>query len=783
MSKFSNFKSYDGSKVQKRGYRKNEVWEEHKSFILDLVRQGEKQRNILEILKTEKGFTTNLNQLKSKLGIWGASNRNLAKKQRKWIYLVNKRRKGEGKETVFYYTDSGQEISESQLGSIMKGGDAAFAGESAASPGDLEMTTPPPSGPDVTEDQDIVENSQELEAQVESQLPPAESETVTPVLEQDQYITSPSTSPHAPSTISSESTQSGSPALPSLTSNEPGVSDLPILSPSIDRFVLASPPPASPETSVSFDDIYKKVLQKLDSFHLLATNPPQELRPEAGTEIVVSTSAVPNPEHIPTNQFVLDKENWPGPNSNEFTEDLEEWMEEEFNDALMHCETVVEMMRATELPFSVCRDEIVADWINEYEEDPLPYHICCAIVEGRPVIPVVNESEGLPDGISFLEQDIPLDVPFQRNSWTPIVRHFILTVEEWERIDKIHTKYYAAMLKKCTRISKSYKHDPAVVEFRRSGAHLQLLRHGFSEFSYFTVVALGAFASTLYHLSIDDDEAIFVIECAVKAYQAIGLAWHERARDVYIPFAHLNQTKGDLPIALKYYQHAYAVGAFRYGPESLHCTAFIADIAKLNFQLGRLEEGDAVLKIGLKHIQNAAAKGPLYAHGNAGSYIIVLQDIATLYKRVKGDKIALVVAKWAAQEFHSFSKVINDVENLGGLAGTITGAGRVHSMIGDYGSAVKMHQWAFDINSTYYGEKDDRTVQSIRSLCRAMNKRGLVMYVVPILEKTWRICQDTEDETELKGPAFEVWMDYSKAVLKLSGHGEELKKLKKRLAY
>ncbi|KAK6513009.1 hypothetical protein TWF506_009171 [Arthrobotrys conoides] len=783
MSKFSNFKSYDGAKVQKRGYRKNEIWDEHKHFILNLVQRGERQRDILEALKTEKGFTTNLNQLKSKLGIWGASNRNLAKKQRKWIYLVNKRRREEGKETAFYYADSKQQVTESQLASIMKGGEAAFAGESVASPGDLEMTTPPPSGPDI-EDEDITEDSQELEVQTESPIDPAEREPEigTPVLEQEDVV-SPPTSYHTPSIISTGSTQSGFPALKSPivdNSDKARVSDLPILSPSIDRFVLASPSPASPETPVSFDDIYKKVLQKLDSFHLLATNPPQELRPEAGSMVPIST---PNLGYDFTPQFDLDKGNWPGPNSNEYTDDLGEWMEEEFDDALMHFETVEEMMRVTALPFSVCRDEIIADWINEYDEDPLPYHICSAIVEGRPVPPVSNASGNPPDGISYLEQDIPLDVPFQRNDWTPIVRHSILTVEEWERIDGLHTKHYAAMLKKCKKISKSYKHDPAVVEFRRSGAHLQFLRHTFSEFSYFTVVALAAFASTFYHLTIDDDEAVFVLECAVKAYQTIGLAWHEKARDIYIPFAHLNQTQGNLPTALKYYQHAYAVGAFRYGPESLYCTAFIADIAKLNFQLGRIEEGDKVLKIGLKHIQNAAKKGPLYIHGNAGSYIIVLQDIATLYKKVKGDKIALVVAKWAAQEFQSFSKVINEVENLGGLAGTITGAGRVYSMVGDHGNAIKMHQWAFDINSTYYGEKDDRAVQSIRSMCKAMGKRGLVMYVVPILEKTWKICQETGDETELKSPAFEVWMDYSKAVLKLSGHGEELKELRKRLAY
>ncbi|KAK6507729.1 hypothetical protein TWF481_006151 [Arthrobotrys musiformis] len=145
-SRFNNFKPYDGTRVQKRGYRKNEVWDEHKDFILDLVQRGEKQKNILAALKNERGFDTNLNQLKSKLGIWGASSKNLSKKQRKWIYLMNQHRHEMGKETIFYFGDTGFPVTESQMGSIMKGGEREFSAmdDIPASPGELEMTTPPP---------------------------------------------------------------------------------------------------------------------------------------------------------------------------------------------------------------------------------------------------------------------------------------------------------------------------------------------------------------------------------------------------------------------------------------------------------------------------------------------------------------------------------------------------------------------------------------------------------------------------------------------------------------
>ncbi|KAK6343542.1 hypothetical protein TWF730_011132 [Orbilia blumenaviensis] len=781
MSKYENFKQYDGARVQKRGYRRNEIWDEHKDFILALVQRGEKQRNILLTLENERGFKTNLNQLKSKLGIWGASSKNLAKKQRKWIYQMNQRRQAQGKQTVFYYGDTGQEITESQISAIMKGGIQAFPGDYPASPGELELTTPPPSGPDsedqdMTEDQDTTEDQREPEIQVPSGETSTGKDSITPTLEQEDDITV-SLQRNPQSILTEAHPQSASPIVQSPSrsvSSHNTESNTPIISPSIDHFLTASPTPSSPGNSVSFDDIYKKVLQKLESFHLLGTNSPTEVRETAAAAISEPGSP----------QFDLTKGDWPGPNSNEYTDDLGEWMEEKFDDAMTHFQAVEEAIKITGQPFEICRDQVVAEWIEEYEEDPLPFHVCSAIFEGQPVTPVINVSEAILYGTADQTEDgtSSAQAPLDRNAWVPTVQQAILTPEEWARIDDLHTKHYAAMHKKCNRMRKSNKDDDAVVAFRQSGAHLQFLRHTFTEFSYFTIAALGAFAYICYKLIIDDEDTIFLLECSVKAYRAIGICWHEDAIEVYLPLADLMEARGDIETALKYYQNSHSVTEFRFGPESSASVSQIVDLAKLNFKLGRIEAGDLLLKYGLKNIQRAANREPLYLQHTPNQYIVALHEISALYQRVKGDKIAAVVAKWAIQEFRAYAKSQIE-ENIGNFANALTAAAKSYSIVEDYGNAAQMHQRAFDINSSYYGEKDKRAVQNILSMCRAMRKRGLILYTVPILEKTLRLQQGNEDDMELQGLAFEVWMNYSKAVLKVSGHGEELKELKKRLAY
>lgn len=252
MSKFSSFKLYDGAKVQKRAYRRNEVWDEHKDFILDLVQRGEKQRNILEALKTERGFNTNLNQLKSKLGIWGVSNKNLAKKQRKWIYLMNRRRQAEGKETVFYFGDTGQEVTESQLGSIVKGGEREFSamGNIPASPGELEMVTPPPmaSGDEDAEDEAIAERHTE---QVDN---PNVKVAESPIAN-----ASPSTLPTDSPAISQVSIEDVQLGTPPATVNEPQPPD------------PAPDPEPTTELPSTFENIYRQPFSRQRHKRLLVS--------------------------------------------------------------------------------------------------------------------------------------------------------------------------------------------------------------------------------------------------------------------------------------------------------------------------------------------------------------------------------------------------------------------------------------------------------------------------------------------------------------------------------
>ncbi|KAK6525927.1 hypothetical protein TWF281_010970 [Arthrobotrys megalospora] len=736
-SKF-NFKQYDGGRVQKRGYRKNETWDEHKDFILDLVQRGEKHKDILQALKDERGFTTNLNQLKSKLGIWGASSKNLAKKQRKWIYTMHQRRKAEGKETVFYFGDTGQEVTDSQMGSIMKTGERAFADESPGSPGELELTTPPPMTSGEDEEDEAIDD-----AISDGEAGQADIANVT-VEKSPMVITSP-ISPDSPTT-SQVSIQNPEPEVPGgpTMENEPPSS-------------ATNSPPTETTLPSTFENIYKKVLHSLESFHLAANS-------SAAT--ADNISPVEGIDSI-----------WPA-SLEVHTTELAEWMETVYQDAEMFVEMVHEMVGRSAEPFSNCRDAVIEWWIKEYDEDPLPYHISWAIVNGVPLKPVVNEWEDIPRKVG----DTAASEVIERNTWVQIEdsTETLLTKDEWDQIDYFFTKYYRKLKKFSDKIAKSNENGSFVVLFRPRAAHLQKLRTQFGEFNYFTISALEAFADACYQIhTVPDEDALFIYECAMRAFNKVGLTYSEAALDLYTHLGLLRRNKKNFLGALACHQTAYMIAELRWGIDSVRCIEFVSTIADFHMELGWTEEGNYVLRRGLTHIQSAVAKAEADDYDTHYELGKALAQIASLYKENDRKDVAALIGRFSIQQYTVYrNKHTGDDQAKDGWVPKYMG--EAFLLLKDYENAARMFQSAFSVFSDFYGEQDKRSMDAIKNLCKSMTKRGLIMYTVPILERALVLRSGRSDEDE-DGVGFEIWMRYMKTVMKVTGRGTELAELRKQL--
>ncbi|KAK6337000.1 hypothetical protein TWF718_009786 [Orbilia javanica] len=762
MSKFSNFKSYDGAKVRKRAYRKNEVWDEHKDFILDLLQRGEKQKSILDALKNERGFNTNLNQLKSKLGIWGVSNKNLAKKQRRWIYLMNQRRQEMGKETMFYFGDTGQAVTETQLGSIMKEGEKEYSGGIPASPGELEMSTPPPMTPgdedpgsDPISEQSTDPRPQNANVGITERIDTLNPKAVEPIV---TPIGSATLIPDSPAS-SQVSIEDVDPEIPSDTSDK-----------------SQPPEPSSMENEENteipsaFENIYLNVLKSLDSFHLAANSS------AAATENQNIISPVSNPGYKNTGAI-------PPP---EYSADLTEWMEVVYKDADLFVNMVHQTVEKYDLPFPVCRDTVTLQWVEDYDEEPLPYHISLAILNGVPLTPVIPGWEDLPVAVRGPDSrwlySTSTDV-IQCTSWLPIKDppERILMEEEWERIDFLFSKYYNKLKKFADKLAKSEPDTDFILIFRQRAAHLQKLRHSFGEFSYYTTLALEGFAELCFQVhSIPNSESLFLYDCVAKIFKTFGLIYHECALDFHKNLGYLRRNLHDFSGSLECHVMAYYLGYHRWGFESMECIDSIPDIARCLFKLGLPDDADYVIRIGLKNIQSVASKTPpdeYYIHYQLGKALKCIAEVCKLGGR---NDAAATVSRFCIHQFMIYrSKYTGtDISNNGWVPQHM---GDAFLILKDYENAARMFQYAFNEYSGYYGEVDRRTMEAIRKLCKSMTRRGLAIYTVPILEKTLMLKSEKGDQQEEDEVKFEIWMQYTEAVMRVSGRHSELANLRKRL--
>ncbi|KAF3937313.1 hypothetical protein ABW19_dt0202255 [Dactylella cylindrospora] len=735
---------YDGARVRKRGYRKNEAWEDHKEFILDLVKNKAKQERILEALKEERGFDTKLNQLKRQLGIWGISKRNLKQRQKKWLFLTNQRREEEGKETRFYFADTGLEVGEAQVTSILRGTEDDYPGDLPASPGELEFATPSPEEVDADEDTDVV-LADAPSSPGEGEPPPEDPGGGTSVgqnFKETNY------------TEGASARAEGSPIRPSPF----GSPDVVLTADTVEIIEEISPDievGGAPTTGLSstFEDIYKQVLETLDSLHI-ATSTVVEVTPPQ----------------------VEEDSGWPGPNANEYTAELGKWMQSVFDDAHYHMVLMEIMLTKNEHPFWYCRDYVVSAWMSEYGEIPIPYHICCAIVNGMPIGMWVNGREPFEEDYEGYKDFI------QCNVWEPHPNppESVLTLEEWERIDNIHNKHYNRIKRACYRLEQFPREEDSVEYFRCRGAHLQFLRHTFGELNYFTVKSLAGFAIIFHYLRISEHDSEFLLQSAMKLGHAVGLTYHEDSLNIYDCLGSLWKANRNWSGASECYQNSYIIFQYVEGHFAPNTIKRISNIAEIDFRIGRIDHGNRMLRMGLKEIQQAASKIPKNSHKKRNILAQALFEIARIYKRTGRREIANVIVKFAIHEFKTFHQNYTGKDvNKGGKIPVIMA--QCYTLLKDHENAIRMYQRAISAFTAVFGEQSGRVVQTVRRICKVMRRRGLIMYTVPVLEKMWRITEERPNPEE--DEVFDLWIDYSKTLIKVGGYGSEFSEIRKQLAY
>ncbi|KAF3192694.1 hypothetical protein TWF788_000299 [Orbilia oligospora] len=171
MQREFSVKAYDGANTQKRRWAPKASWDRIKTFVLDEVTKGKTQKNIIEDLEGQ-GISIESYQLKRLLKEWGISDRNIRKKNRKYIFETEKRLKEQGKcVRTWRFKDTRQPVKQSQLAAIRRSTRKEFQGVEASpgalivSPAELMEEDPPvgmsqigfSSNDHVREDEDISE--------------------------------------------------------------------------------------------------------------------------------------------------------------------------------------------------------------------------------------------------------------------------------------------------------------------------------------------------------------------------------------------------------------------------------------------------------------------------------------------------------------------------------------------------------------------------------------------------------------------------------------------------
>ncbi|KAK6537379.1 hypothetical protein TWF694_011567 [Orbilia ellipsospora] len=769
---------YDGARVKKRGYRRNEDWDDHKDFILDLVKRKVKQDGILEALKNERGFQAKANQLKRQLGMWGISKKNLKKNQRKWMVLISQKRKSEGKETRFYFSDTGLDVPESQVTGVMRAGLFDIPENLPGSPGELMAETPPPQSEDES-------GPSGIEATASHSTPVAieesqESTDVERITEMDLDV---EVGMEASANLDPGSESHGQTEFTPTVEAEPQVNIL-INSSEIDNqvstdeaesteVVLQEEPHSEASSSLPFrvvDMLSKPRATKKDVYADMAIRSDYvtaENQTAEGLEEHLKTYA-PQIQHI--SEFATDETGDAyyeisqaldsltlndsdeleevEANNKEYLQYLKEWTDDLKDQAITFLKGLETALRVTRLSFADCFLSVYQLWIQQQGEEPFPYPVSMSIIQGTPIKSVINPKRP------------------------------ILTASEWGEILSLYNRYYEEMKGFATK-EKPFITDNDVqsldqpFEFCSRIAHLEYLYKEFGGSNYLTIASLRAFALMVDHAFDDTPNSKFLLEMSYKAHQAIGMELHQQNAAIALDLSVIRCQEKDYLSALRFQRLFYQIQIRVHGESSTVALQILPDIALSYWKIGEKNAALSVLKMGLRNIGETNFE-LLDDQEDKYIHLQTLFDIGQLLKRMKCKPERNLVFRFAVglhQRLISTRQLTMDDD----FADACWTSGRMYDALGDKLRAIEMFRYTMEFYGTFYGELYWATISSAGYLCNSVQDRGMALQIVPTIERIWKVCQSSPRQDEDR--TYEVFMMYSNMVFRVNGLDHELKNL------
>lgn len=464
---------------------------------------------------------------------------------------------------------------------------------------------------------------------------------------------------------------------------------------------------------------------------------------------------VPETPEISTQDAHTDSQSALG---HEYRNEVLFWISDHTKSVFYFIESVATLVRMSGESFTDCFTEAYSIFHAQFEFQAPPYPVCLSMLTDQPI----KDIQGNP--IKVLSQ------------------------KRWNRIRKIHATYYP-VLKDLTDLRSKYVEpnedvrETIVDVFHRYAAHLIYLLDTYGEANYFTIASLARLAELMSETSCTDEEDFFVVRSAYKAMCAIGMQVHPDNLEVIQALAtrYEREDPPDYVRALQMNRLIYSMQSRTYGPGDPAAIQFFPNVINCYWSLGEYDAAFTIMRSAIRTSKLALDNTPIDNRDERSALLDTIYGIAKLFKLMKKQPERHLVLKWLVYEFRKLLAAGSSVGEDRFFAESCLNAGEAYTTLGDYTNAVRMFQHSTRFYKNVYGETYWRTLQSIKSLCKAMDKRGMGIMAVPILQRTWTLAVKRWGKDHER--TYDIWVTYSRQCFKVNGRIDELQSLGQYLAH
>ncbi|KAF3939137.1 hypothetical protein ABW19_dt0203621 [Dactylella cylindrospora] len=429
----------------------------------------------------------------------------------------------------------------------------------------------------------------------------------------------------------------------------------------------------------------------------------------------------------------------------EYRRNLQKWIGHEVNDAKRFLVQVDEHMKFDGDPLEVAYKKVSMDWVPWYakpdKRQALPYELY--------------------DIISRIEID-SIDSLLLRDR----VAFHGLYDYEWTKIFRLHQQFYQTQLVFLTDL----------VCFYEKVAHLETLERNFGRMHFFTLDALAEFGANL--LILGEGEGRWVLEFALYCLEGIGMGYHQRGWGWLYHLARYYSYHNLLNECVNIYMRIYQTALMFGGPADPVAILYQIRVSEALARAGDTELARTILGTLFDQVSDILA-WDTDTIVNAQFYLQINLSIGRMLRNMKEYAKAIDHLKGLVRSLAQANKRFNGMFSHE-LASALISIGCDYYKIEDFAQAIYFQRSGLECRLESPGSILPRTLMiDVEMISRSLERRGLVFYMVPILERTLEICKRSGEEDS--DESFQLWLMYSTAKFQLSGHGDELKNLKQLL--